>query len=54
MGHRLDGRSSIPGRDVIFVFEVSRPALGPIQPSIQWVLGDISPGVEWPERDAHH
>jgi hypothetical protein len=31
----------------IFVFTaMSRPALGPIQPPIQWVLGTLSPGIK--------
>jgi hypothetical protein len=28
--------------------------LGPIQPPIQWLLGALFPGVEWPQRDADH
>jgi hypothetical protein len=31
----------------IFLFTTSRPALGPTQPPIQWVLGAISLGVKW-------
>jgi hypothetical protein len=34
-------------RQGIFFFAIaSRPALGPIQPLIQWVLGALSPRVE--------
>jgi hypothetical protein len=34
---------------------VSRPALGPTQPPVQWVLGVLSQGVKArPERDADH
>jgi len=34
---------------------MSRPALGPTQPPIQWVLEDLSPGgKERPKRDADH
>jgi len=31
-----------------------RPALGPTQPSIQWVSGTLSLGVKWPGREADH
>jgi hypothetical protein len=34
---------------------VSRPALGPSQPPVQWVPGVLSPGVKArPGRDADH
>jgi hypothetical protein len=33
---------------------VSRPALGPTQPHIQWVLGALSLGVKRQEREADH
>jgi hypothetical protein len=33
---------------------VSRPALGPIQPPIQWVSGALSLGVKLPGREADH
>jgi len=38
-----------------FPFSASRPALGPIQPPIQWVSRAISPGVKHPgyEDDLH-
>jgi hypothetical protein len=44
--YRLGDRSSIPGRgERIFpVASVSRPALGPTQPPVQWVPGVLSPG----------
>jgi hypothetical protein len=44
----LDGRGSIPdrGRGCFPLTSASRPALGPTQPPIEWVLGDISPGVK--------
>jgi hypothetical protein len=45
-GYRLDGRCSIPGRDKIFLFTASRPALGSTQPPIQWVTEALSPGRE--------
>jgi hypothetical protein len=39
----------------IFLFTIaSRPALGPTQPPIQWVLGALSPGVKQPGLQAHH
>jgi hypothetical protein len=39
----------------IFLFTtVSRPALGPIEPSIQWVPGALSLGVKRPGREAVH
>jgi hypothetical protein len=40
-GYMLDGPGSIPGGDKFFLLlsTVSRPALGPTQPPIQWVPG---------------
>jgi hypothetical protein len=35
-------------------FTASRPALGPIQPPIQWVPAVVSPGVKRPWREADH
>jgi hypothetical protein len=35
-----------------FLSSVSRPALGPTQPPIQWVPGPLSLGVKWPGREA--
>jgi len=32
----------------------SRPALGPTQPPIQWILETISPGVKRPESEGDH
>jgi hypothetical protein len=44
---------SIPGRSKIFLFSTaSRPALGPTQPRIQWVLGAASPEIKQEGREA--
>jgi hypothetical protein len=54
-GCRLDGRGSIPGKGKNFFFStVSRQALGPIQPNIQWVQGALSPGVKRPGHETDH
>jgi hypothetical protein len=54
-GYGLDDRGSIPSKGKIFLFSTaSRPALGPTQPSIQYVLGALSPGVKQPGREADH
>jgi hypothetical protein len=37
-----------------FFGTVPKPALGPIQPAIQWILGALSPGIKWLEREADH
>jgi hypothetical protein len=33
---------------------MSKRALGPSQPPIQWVLMAVSPGVKWPGCEADH
>jgi hypothetical protein len=39
----------------IFLFSTaSRPALGPIQPPIQWIPGAISPEIKRQGREANH
>jgi hypothetical protein len=51
-GYGLGGRSSIPYRGKIFMFSTaSRPALGPTQPSIQWVSEAISTEVRRQEHE---
>jgi hypothetical protein len=55
MGYGLDGRGSIPGRDKVFLFFIaSRQGMGPTQPPIQWLPGNISPAVTRVVREAHH
>jgi hypothetical protein len=39
---------------IFLVTTVSRPALGPTQPPIQWVPGTLSLGVKRPAREADH
>jgi hypothetical protein len=57
-GYGLDepgGWSSSPGRVMNFLFSTScRLALGTTQSPIQWVPGDLSPGVKRPGREADH
>jgi hypothetical protein len=45
---RPGDRGSIPGRgeSIFTLTSVSRPALGPTQPLVQWVPGVLSPGVK--------
>jgi hypothetical protein len=49
----LEDRSSII-IEGIFNFPTSRPALGPTQPPIQWVLEVLRLGVKRPWREADH
>jgi hypothetical protein len=47
VGYGLHGSGSILGREKVLLFSVtSRPALGPTQPPIQWVLWAVSPRVK--------
>jgi hypothetical protein len=51
----LDGRSSVSGRDRIFLFPTaSGPGLEPIQPSIQRVPGSLSQEIKRLGREADH
>jgi hypothetical protein len=58
LGYGLDDRGSrirFPGGLGIFLFNTaSRTALGPIQPTIQWIKGALSLGVKRPGREADH
>jgi hypothetical protein len=58
LGYGLEDRGStvrFPAGMGIFLFTtVSRTALRPTQPPIQWVQGDHSLGVKRPRREADH
>jgi hypothetical protein len=49
----LNGRGAGKGK-IYLLSTSSRPALGPIQPSIQWAPGAPSPGVKRTGREADH
>jgi hypothetical protein len=52
---RPTGRSSSPDRVKNVLSSIfSRPSLGSTQPSIQWVLGTLSPGVKRQGREADY
>jgi len=54
---RPGDRGSIPGKGqrIFPLISVSRPALGPTQPPVQWVPGVLSQGTKArPGRDADH
>jgi hypothetical protein len=48
------GFDSWQGLGIFLFTTVSRMALGPTQPPIQWVLGAISLGVKQPGHEADH
>jgi hypothetical protein len=52
LGYGLDDRGS-RGLGIFFT-TVSRTALGPTQPPIQWVPGALSLGVKRPGRETDH
>jgi hypothetical protein len=39
-------------QEIFPYFTASKPALGPIQPPIQWVLGVVSSGIKRPAHEA--
>jgi hypothetical protein len=43
-----------PGLGIFLFTTASRTALGPTQPPIQWVPGDLSLGAKRPGREADH
>jgi hypothetical protein len=55
LDYRAIGVRSPAGAKDYPLTSVSRPALGPTQPPVQWVPGVLSPGVKArPGRDADH
>jgi hypothetical protein len=56
-GYGLDGVLGFDSRRGLGIFlfsTASRPALGPTQPPIRWVLRALSPGVKQPGCEADH
>jgi hypothetical protein len=47
-------RVRFPAWQDFFLFTSSRPTLGPIQLSVKWVSGAISPGVRRPGREGDY
>jgi hypothetical protein len=53
--YKLDCRGLIPERQWSFpLASVSRPAVRPTQPPMQWVRGSFPEGKTLPELDAYH
>jgi hypothetical protein len=51
----LDDQGSNPGGSwEFFTVTLSKPALGPTQPPIQWIPGALSLGVKWLGHGADH
>jgi hypothetical protein len=42
------------GQDIFRFSVASRPALGPIQPPLQWLQAGLSPGIKRQKREADH
>jgi hypothetical protein len=56
LGYGLDDRGfgSRQGLGTFLFTTASRPALGPIQPPVQWVPGALSLGVKQPSSETDH
>jgi hypothetical protein len=56
VAHGVDDQrlESQQGQVIFFFSNASRPALGPIDPPIQWVLVLISGGLKRPLHEFHH
>jgi hypothetical protein len=56
LSYRLDDRGfkSQQGLGIFLFITMSRPALRPIQPPIQWISGALSLGVKWLGYEADH
>jgi hypothetical protein len=54
MGYELYLISGRSKQQIFLFFTVSRLALAPIQPSIQWVLEVLSQGVQWLGHETKH
>jgi hypothetical protein len=53
-GRSVLGFDSRRGLGIFLFTTASRPALGPTQPPVQWVLGAFSLGVDRPGCEADH